>query len=266
VALANKETLVTGGSLVKKAIYKKNQLFPLDSEHSAIYQLLVGQNKTYLKRIILTASGGPLWEVNRNILSSATPKQALTHPRWSMGTKISIDSATMMNKGLEVIETMWLFDIDLGNISIIIHPQSIVHSLIELNDGVILAHLGPVDMHLPIAYALNHPKRVPLPFQPLDLTKEPLTFFPPDLEKFPCLGLALRAAKIGGSMPVVLNATNEIAVEAFLEKKIKITDIAVLVETNMEAHIPIKEMDLETIFSVDKWARVQTHKELQKLI
>ena len=264
VALANKEALVIGGGLIKEAIKKKNQLLPVDSEHSAIFQLLSKEDKTYLKRIILTASGGPFWETAPSALSEITPEQAIKHPRWSMGSKISVDSATLMNKGLEIIEAMWLFDIELNKINILIHPQSIVHSLIELKDGVMLAHLGPTDMRLPIAYALNYPQRMSLPIQPLDLTKTPLTFFPPDFKKFPCLNLAFEAAKIGGSMPVVLNAANEVAIEAFLKKQIRFTDIPVLIENIMKLHTPTKEMDLETVFIIDKQTRKKAKEWIKK--
>ena len=264
VALANKEALVTGGSLIKKAIKKKNQILPVDSEHSAIFQLLCEENKNYLKRIILTASGGPFWETDPSDLSNVTPEQAIKHPRWAMGAKISVDSATLMNKGLEIIEAMWLFEVGLDKIKILIHPQSIVHSLIELEDGVMLAHLGPTDMRLPIAYALNYPQRMSLPIQPLDLTKTPLTFFPPDFKKFPCLNLAFESAKIGGSMPVVLNAANEVAIKAFLKKQIKFTDIPLLIENIMKLHTPTKEMDLETVFIIDEQTREKAKEWIKK--
>ncbi len=264
VALANKEALVTGGSLIKKAIKKKNQILPVDSEHSAIFQLLCEENKNYLKRIILTASGGPFWETDPSDLFNVTPEQAIKHPRWAMGAKISVDSATLMNKGLEIIEAMWLFEVGLDKIKILIHPQSIVHSLIELEDGVMLAHLGPTDMRLPIAYALNYPQRMSLPIQPLDLTKTPLTFFPPDFKKFPCLNLAFESAKIGGSMPVVLNAANEVAIKAFLKKQIKFTDIPLLIENIMKLHTPIKEVDLETIFTIDRQTREKAKEWIKK--
>ncbi|CAD7777764.1 1-deoxy-D-xylulose 5-phosphate reductoisomerase [Candidatus Methanoperedenaceae archaeon GB50] len=264
VALANKEALVTGGSLIKKAIKKKNQILPVDSEHSAIFQLLCEENKNYLKRIILTASGGPFWETDPSDLSNVTPEQAIKHPRWAMGAKISVDSATLMNKGLEIIEAMWLFEVGLDKIKILIHPQSIVHSLIELEDGVMLAHLGPADMRLAISYALNYPQRLSFPLKPLDLTKMPLTFFPPDFKKFPCLTLAFESAKIGGSMPVVLNAANEVAIKAFLKKQIKFTDIPLLIENIMKLHTPIKEVDLETIFTIDRQTREKAKEWIKK--
>ncbi|MDL1955935.1 MAG: 1-deoxy-D-xylulose-5-phosphate reductoisomerase [Candidatus Desulfofervidus auxilii] len=255
VALANKEALVTGGNIIKKSIKYENQLLPIDSEHSAIFQLLLERDKKTLKRIILTASGGPFWQKDFSLLKDVTPEQAINHPRWTMGAKISVDSATLMNKGLEVIEAMWLFDLDLEKIGIVIHPQSIIHSLVEFHDGVIFAQLSQPDMRIPIAYALNFPERFPLPFTPLDLTNLTLSFFPFDLEKFRCLKLALIAAKIGKSMPIVLNAANEIAVEAFLKKKIKFLEIPELIETVMNAHIPTTVKEIEEIFIVDQWAR-----------
>jgi len=196
VALANKEALVAGGNLIKKSIRFENQLLPIDSEHSAIFQLLLERDKNVLKRIILTASGGPFWEKDINFLKEVTPKEATHHPRWSMGAKISVDSATLMNKGLEVIEAMWLFDVGLEKIDIIIHPQSIVHSLVEFKDGVIFAQLSQPDMRLPISFAINFPERLPLTLSPLDLKGLTLSFFPPDFERFPCLKLALKAAEV----------------------------------------------------------------------
>ncbi len=257
VALANKEALVTGGNLIKKAIKREDQLLPVDSEHSAIFQLLSGRKREEVKHIILTASGGPFWE-RKVDLSRITPQEAIQHPRWSMGAKISVDSATLMNKGLEVIEAMWLFDLGLERIKILIHPQSLVHSLVEFKDGTIFAHLSQPDMKLPIAFALNYPERLELSLPPLNLWEHNLSFFPPDFERFPCLKLALKAAKIGGSMPVVLNAANEVAVESFLGGKIGFTDIPRLIEAVMQMHKPIKDLRLETIFAIDNWARKET--------
>jgi len=264
VALANKETLVAGGPVVKKTIQRENQLLPVDSEHSAIFQLLLGQGRNYLKQIILTASGGPFWKADPSNLAFITPEQAIKHPRWSMGAKISVDSATLMNKGLEVIEAMWLFNLGLDKIKILIHPQSIIHSLVEFVDGVIFAHLSQPDMRLPIAFALQYPERTVLPIKPLNLCEQPLSFYPPDFNRFPCLKLALEAAKIGGSVPVVLNAANEVAVEAFLTRQIGFMAIPTLVEEILQLHQPIKNIDIETIFWLDNWARKQARELIKK--
>ncbi|MDL1969722.1 MAG: 1-deoxy-D-xylulose-5-phosphate reductoisomerase [Candidatus Desulfofervidaceae bacterium] len=266
VALANKETLVAGGAIVKEAIQRKNQLLPVDSEHSAIFQLLLGQNRNHLKNIILTASGGPFWNADPSCLASITPEQAVKHPRWSMGAKISVDSATLMNKGLEVIEAMWLFELSLDKIRILIHPQSVVHSLIEFVDGVIFAHLSQPDMRLPITFALQYPKRTVLPIKPLNLCEQPLSFYPPDLNRFPCLRLALEAAKIGGSAPVVLNAANEVAVEAFLAREIGFMAIPNLLEKILQLHQPVTNMDIETIFELDTWARKQAREWIKNSV
>lgn len=264
VALANKETLVAGGPIVKEAIQRKNQLLPVDSEHSAIFQLLQGKDRNHLKHIILTASGGPFWNTAPSCLSSITPEQAVKHPRWSMGAKISVDSATLMNKGLEVIEAMWLFDLSLDKIRILIHPQSIIHSLVEFIDGVIFAHLSQPDMRLPIAFALQYPERTALPIKPLNLCEQPLSFYPPDLNRFPCLRLALEAAKMGGSVPVVLNAANEVAVEAFLMKQIEFMAIPALIEKVLQLHQPVTNVDIDTIFWLDNWARKQAREWIKK--
>ncbi|MCD6320580.1 MAG: 1-deoxy-D-xylulose-5-phosphate reductoisomerase [Candidatus Desulfofervidaceae bacterium] len=266
VALANKETLVAGGAIVKEAIQRKNQLLPVDSEHSAIFQLLLGQNRNHLKNIILTASGGPFWNADPSCLASITPEQAVKHPRWSMGAKISVDSATLMNKGLEVIEAMWLFELSLDKIRILIHPQSVVHSLIEFVDGVIFAHLSQPDMRLPITFALQYPERTVLPVKPLNLCEQPLSFYPPDLNRFPCLRLALEAAKIGGSAPVVLNAANEVAVEAFLAREIGFMAIPNLLEKILRLHQPVTNMDIETIFELDTWARKQAREWIKNSV
>ncbi len=265
IVLANKESLVAGGTLIISALKRKNQILPIDSEHSAIFQLLCNQKKANLKRIILTASGGPFWNLPQGKLSEVTPEMALRHPRWSMGMKISIDSATLMNKGLEAIEAKWLFDVPLSQIDIVIHPQSIVHSAIELTDGAIVAHLGVPDMRFPIAFALNYPERLPINISPLNLFSQPLTFFPPNFEKFPCLHLALEAAKIGGTMPIVLNAADEIAIEAFLKRNIRFTDIPKVINTVMDMHEPIDPISLETVLDVDKWARNEAKQWIGKI-
>jgi len=264
VILANKESLVAGGALIVGALKRENQILPIDSEHSAIFQLLHNQKRAHLKRIILTASGGPFWNLKKEELSKVTPEMTLKHPNWSMGEKISVDSATLMNKGLEVIEAKWLFDVPLSKIDIAIHPQSIVHSLIELADGTIMAHLGVPDMHLPIAFALNYPERFPINISPLDLFSQPLTFFPPDFERFPCLHLALEAARIGGTMPAVLSAADEVAIKAFLNGKIEFTDIPKLIASVMERHETVASISLETILAVDKWARDEAEKWIRR--
>lgn len=264
VVLANKESLVAGGALIISALRRKNQILPIDSEHSAIFQLLHNQKKTHLKRIILTASGGPFWSLPQEKLGKVTPEMALKHPRWSMGVRISVDSATLMNKGLEAIEAKWLFDVPLSQIDILIHPQSIVHSLIELTDGAIMAHFGVPDMHLPIAFALNYPERLPINISPLNLFSQPLTFFPPDFKKFPCLHLALEAAKIGGTMPTVLNAADEIAIEAFLKRKIRFTDIPKVINVVMDRHNSIDAVSLEAVLTADQWARNEAKRWIER--
>lgn len=256
VALANKETIVAAGSIVKK-IQKKTgaQIIPVDSEHSAIFQCLTEESKAF-KKIILTASGGPFRNYTKEELKNVTKQKALKHPNWQMGKKVTIDSATMMNKGLEIIEAHWLFDAPYENIEPVIHPQSIVHSMVEYGDGSILAQLGLPDMRTPIQYALTYPIRQNNSFPKLNLVEiGKLEFFKPDFEKFPCLKLAYEAGKIGYTMPIVLNAANEIAVQLFLDEKIKFIDIPCLVEWVMEKHTIKKEFNLEDLFVIDAWAR-----------
>ncbi|MBI5048709.1 MAG: 1-deoxy-D-xylulose-5-phosphate reductoisomerase [Deltaproteobacteria bacterium] len=239
IALANKEVLVMAGGLVMKEVKKnKINLLPIDSEHSAIFQSLVGHKKGDIKRLILTASGGPFLNLPIEKLSDITHEQALNHPKWKMGKKVTIDSATLMNKGLEVIEAMWLFDMLPEKIGVHIHPQSVVHSMVEYIDGSIVAQLGPTDMKGPISYALTYPdERIDCGIGSLDLCKmDKLTFMEPDKDRFPALRLAYEAIKTGGVMPAVLNAADEVAVEAFLEKKIKFTDITEIVEDTMEKY------------------------------
>jgi 1-deoxy-D-xylulose-5-phosphate reductoisomerase len=257
VALANKEPLVMAGALMMEESRKNGAgILPVDSEHSAIFQVLQGQPRTALRRLILTASGGPFWNYSKEEMAGITGPQALNHPKWKMGPKITIDSATLMNKGLEVMEAQWLFGVPLEKIEILIHPQSIVHSMVEFHDGSILAQMGVPDMSLPIAYALSYPDRLPLTQTPLDLTACPnLTFFRPDLDRFPCLRLALEAARIGGSMPVVLNAANEMAVYFFLKDMIQYQHIPVLIRDIMEKHNRSLPSDLEEVMAVDAWAR-----------
>jgi 1-deoxy-D-xylulose-5-phosphate reductoisomerase len=257
VALANKETLVAAGDLVMAAARQRGTpLIPVDSEHSAIFQALQGQRLEDLRRLWLTASGGPFrsWQAPR--LKEVTAAQALKHPNWSMGPKITIDSATMMNKALEVIEASVLFNLPVDQIGVYIHPQSIVHSLVEFVDGSVIAQLGVPDMRLPIAYALAYPRRLPLNAAPLDLCQiGRLTFEPPDLSRFPALALGYTAARAGGTMPAVLNAANEVAVAAFLQGRITFLDIPRVVEAAMSAHPCQPLTSLEQVLGVNRWAR-----------
>jgi 1-deoxy-D-xylulose-5-phosphate reductoisomerase len=236
VALANKETLVMAGSLMTAAARRHGvALLPVDSEHSAIFQCLIGHNRADVHRILLTASGGPFREVPRAALAHVTVEDALRHPTWKMGAKITIDSATLMNKGLEIIEARWLFDVTPDRVQVVVHPQSIVHSMVEYVDGAVIAQLGVADMGVPILYAFTYPERRPSPGTRLDLTRVgQLTFFEPDVEKFACLRLARAALEQGGSAPVVLNAANEVAVAAFLERRIGFTTIAELIERALD--------------------------------
>jgi 1-deoxy-D-xylulose-5-phosphate reductoisomerase len=257
VALANKETLVAAGDLVMAVARARGvPLIPVDSEHSAIFQALQGQRPEDVRRLWLTASGGPFrsWEADR--LQEVTAAQALKHPNWSMGPKITIDSATMMNKALEVIEASVLFGLPVEQIGVYIHPQSIVHSLVEFVDGSVIAQLGVPDMRLPIAYALAYPRRLSLSSPPLDLCQiGRLTFEPPDTTRFPGLALGYAAARAGGTMPAVLNAANEMAVAAFLQGRIKFPDIPRVVEAAMSAHQRQPLASLDQVLGVDRWAR-----------
>lgn len=257
IALANKETMVMAGHLIMTAVKKNGvSLVPIDSEHSAVLQSLQGHTKEDLRRVILTASGGPFRDASMEQMTTITPAQALNHPNWHMGPKISIDSATMMNKGLETIEAKWLFDLEMAQISILIHPQSVVHSMVEYKDGSIIAQLGIPDMMIPISYALSFPHHLKNDFSTLRLEEiGVLNFEKPDLKKFPCLELAFRAAEIGSSMPAVLNAANEIAVESFLDGKIAFLDIPELIEKSMEAHQPHPVETIEMVMEADRWAR-----------
>ncbi len=257
IALANKETLVTGGDIVKaKAKEKGVAILPVDSEHSAIFQSLQGAPKGSIKRILLTASGGPFFGKTRNELENVTVKEALNHPNWSMGAKITIDSATLMNKGLEVIEAVHLFDISADNIEVLVHRQSIIHSGVELSDGAVIAQLGTPDMRLPIQYALTYPERSDYAFERLDLFKVgTLTFEKPDTETFKCLPLCIKAINEGGIAPTVVNGANEEAVRLFLEGKIKFLQIAELVEKALVSVQNKKEFTLDDIFYADTLAR-----------
>jgi 1-deoxy-D-xylulose-5-phosphate reductoisomerase len=257
VALANKETLVAAGSLVMTAVEEHHcRLFPVDSEHSAIFQSLEGHRKHDVRRLILTASGGPFLGHSLETLQQVTPEDALAHPNWSMGRKITIDSATMMNKGLEVIEAHWLFDLPADRIDVHIHPESIVHSMVEYIDGAVIAQLGIPDMKTPIAYALSHPERLALDLPPLDLCRlGSLHFHQPDVRRFRCLSLAYHALRSAGTAPAVLNAVNEIAVEAFLERRIGFLDIADLIEEVLSQHQPLPLTNLDQVLAADAWAR-----------
>lgn len=259
VALANKETLVAGGQLVMNtAKVHGSSIIPVDSEHSAILQCIQGARKKDIKGIVLTASGGPFRGYTREDLEKVTVEDTLKHPNWVMGQKITIDSATLMNKGLELIEAKWLFDLDIEQIKVVIHPESIIHSMVEFIDNSVLAQLGLADMRIPILYALTYPERMPSPVESLDLLKlKKLSFEEADLETFSCLKLAINAIEIGGTMPVVLNAANEIAVKKFLDRKIGFNEIASLVKEAMKNHKPINEPVLEDILRVDQAIRKQ---------
>ncbi len=256
VALATKEVLVAGGELVMDMARRAGaRLLPVDSEHNAIFQCLHGEDKQSVKRLLLTASGGPFRRTPKDELAQVTPGEALRHPTWNMGAKVTIDSATLMNKGLEVIEARWLFDLSVDHIDVVVHPQSIVHSCVEFVDGSILAHMGPTDMRIPIQHALLFPVRLPSPVKPLSLADVgQLTFEPPDRERFPALELAYEAARRGGTMPAVLNAANEVAVELFLQERIGFLDIPRIVERAMADHKP-QTPDLENVLAADAWAR-----------
>ncbi len=257
IALANKETLVSAGQLVMDLAKKHNiHIYPVDSEHSAIFQSLQGNEGNKIERILLTASGGPFRGKKREELEQVTAADALKHPNWSMGNKITIDSATLMNKGLEVMEAKWLFDVDVDQIEVLVHPQSIVHSAVEYEDGAIVAQLGEPDMRVPIQYALTYPARVKNPFPRVDFTKRNnLTFDKPDMETFKCLSLAYRALKTGGTLPTVLNGANEVAVARFLKGDISFLQIPELIEQTMDAYTVKYEYTLEDLLEADAWAK-----------
>ncbi|GIW43022.1 MAG: 1-deoxy-D-xylulose 5-phosphate reductoisomerase [Candidatus Binatia bacterium] len=262
VALANKEVLVAAGSLVTECARRSGAtLWPLDSEHNAIFQVLQGHRREDVRRLILTASGGPFLRTPKTKLADVGPAEALKHPTWKMGAKITVDSATLMNKGLEVIEAHWLFGLDPSKIEVVIHPQSIVHSLVEYVDGSVLAQLGVPDMSIPIAYVLGHPERLPLNYLPrLDLAGAgKLEFESPDVERFPCLTLAYQALALGGTAPAVLNAANEEAVAAFLAGRAKFLDIPRVIQSVLHNHDPQVIDCLETVLRADQWARAKAH-------
>ena len=257
VAIANKEVLVMAGGIVTQAAEKRGvAILPVDSEHNAIHQCLHGRNPSELKRVILTASGGPFRGRAASDLEKVSTAEALNHPTWRMGRKITIDSATLMNKGLEVIEARWLFGVRANQIDVVIHPQSVVHSMIELTDGSVIAQLGVTDMRLPIQYAFSYPDRWPAELPSLDLARAGhLDFDTPDMEAFPCLALAYRALEADESLPVVLNAANEVAVAAFLDGRIGFTAIADVIARTMDAHAPAGVATLDAVRAVDRWAR-----------
>ena len=257
IALANKETLVVAGEIVTKLVLENSaEIIPVDSEHSAIYQCLVGENLNEVEKLILTASGGPFRDKDKSFFENATIDEALNHPNWKMGSKITIDSATMMNKGLEVIEAHWLFGLPSEKIEVVIHPQSIIHSMVQFVDGSIKAQLGLPDMKLPIQYALTFPERVQNNFERTSLPSiNSLTFFEPDINKFECLKLAFDALNAGGTAPCILNAANEVAVSKFLNKEIKFSHIPLLINKALDKVENIFSSDLETIFECDKKTR-----------
>ncbi len=270
IAIANKEPIVMAGGLITKKAESANvKLIPVDSEHSAIFQCLLGQNKNMIEKIYLTASGGPFYNKSVKELERVTPSEAVKHPRWQMGKKISVDSATLMNKGLEIIEAMWLFGFDESKIDVVIHPQSIVHGFVEFTDGNILAHLGPTDMRLPILFSFTFPERAITPLRRINIKDlSNLSFDYPDEDRFPCLKIARTVAKKGGLKPTVLNACNEVAVEAFCEGKIKFTDIYKVIEKILEQDTYSNRYDynLETILKVDDEVRRRTNELINNKI
>jgi 1-deoxy-D-xylulose-5-phosphate reductoisomerase len=268
VALANKETLVIAGELMTQAARVSGaEILPVDSEHNALHQCLRGERREEVRRLILTASGGPFREKPLSAMARATVDEAMRHPTWSMGAKITIDCATLMNKGLEVIEARWLFGFGADEIDVVVHPDSVVHSMIELVDGSVIAQLGVTDMRHAIQYALTYPERhASAQLPPLDLTKlGALRFEAPDLERFPCLGLAYRALREGGTLPAAMNAANEEAVKAFLAGGIRLTDIARVIERVMDAHETRAVESLDVVLEVDRLARAQAAAEITAL-
>jgi 1-deoxy-D-xylulose-5-phosphate reductoisomerase len=257
IALANKEPMVMAGKLMQEEARKHHvRIFPVDSEHSAIFQSLEGHRIEDVRRIILTASGGALWTLTKAQLEEVTPERALQHPNWKMGSKITIDSATLMNKGLEVVEARWLFDIVESRIDVLIHRESIIHSLVEYEDRSMIAQLGLPDMRTPISYAMRYPERLPLDLPSLDLAEiGKLTFSKPDHDRFPCLNLGYESLRIGGTMPAAMNAANEVAVEAFLNGGIRFIEIAEVIRSTMAAHTYRDLTSLEEALETDRWAR-----------
>ena len=256
VALSNKESLVMAGELINQEKEASgSKIFPVDSEHSAIWQCITGESMDDISRIILTGSGGPFRNKDKNYFGTITPKEALNHPNWDMGNKITIDSATMMNKGLEIIETHWLFDMEPDAIDIVVHPQSIIHSMVEFKDRSVKAQLGVPDMKIPIQYALTYPRHINSEWESLDLASiGSLTFEYPDFDKFPCIRLAYDALRVGGSTPAVLNVVNEYAVYKFLNNEISFTDIPKMIEQACESHNWIEHLDFETLLELEAWS------------
>jgi len=260
IALANKEALVMAGDIIMKKAKKNNvSILPVDSEHSAIFQCITSNNGSEIKKIYLTSSGGPLQHTAKKDFKNITPKEAVNHPKWKMGKKISIDSATMMNKGLEVIEAHHLFGVGIDSIDVLIHPETLIHSMVEFVDGAMLAHMGECDMRMPIQYAITYPSRFVSPVKGIEFSKlKSVHFYPPDFKKFPCLRIAYDVAKKGGTHTCILNASNEIAVEEFLKGRINFIDIPRAVEKALELHKGIKNPSLNDILESDRWARVKT--------
>ncbi|MEW5783861.1 MAG: 1-deoxy-D-xylulose-5-phosphate reductoisomerase [Bacillota bacterium] len=264
VALANKESLVVGGELLQhKGLLRGDRIIPMDSEHSAIRQCLSSTSLDRVSRIWLTASGGPFRDWPRDRLESAKPDQALAHPNWRMGAKITVDSATLMNKGFELLEAYWLFGLRLDQIEVVIHPQSVVHSAVEFIDGSVIAQLGLPDMRLPIQYALTYPERQESTLPRLNLFGQNWSFTEPDTERFPCLELAFRAGAAGGTLPACLNAANEVAVEYFLKGELSFGGIPALINAVLQKHAPVREPDFKQILAADQWARQEALESLK---
>ena len=266
VALANKETLVMAGELMTRAARKSGaELLPIDSEHNALHQCLRGECPDEVRRIVLTASGGPFRTKNKAEMKQASVAEAMRHPTWNMGAKITIDSATLMNKGLEVIEAHWLFGFGPEQIDILVHPESVVHSMIEMIDGSVIAQMGVTDMRHAIQYALTYPERHECQLPPLDLTSiSGLHFESPDMDRFPCIALAYRALREGGTLPAAMNAANEEAVGAFIDERICLTEISAVIESVMDEHTNQPVVDIETILAADRTARLVAQAEIEK--
>ena len=266
IALANKESMVVAGPLIKSLVQEfGSPIIPVDSEHSGVFQCLAKEKLESVQKVILTASGGPFFRKSAEEMKDVTLEEALNHPRWKMGKKVTVDSATLMNKGLELVEAHWLFGIEPKKLEVLIHPQSVVHSLVEMNDGSVLAQLSPTDMKVPIQYALTYPEREDSPLTSLDLSEiKSLEFFKPDVDKFPLLKLARMALEEGGSFPVVLNAANEVAVAAFLQKGIRFPEIAEIVSEAVENHKKKEVKDLDDILLVDRETRLVTRNLMER--
>ncbi len=268
IAMANKESIVATGRLIPEMACEYGvQILPVDSEHSAIWQCLGNYPSEKVRKVYITASGGAFRNLSKQELRKVTPEQAIHHPRWKMGKKITVDSGTLMNKGLEVIEAMNLFDLSFDQIEVLVHPQSIIHSMVEFVDGEVIAQLGATDMRIPIQYAITYPEKIQTLVQPIDFIElGSLTFEKPKFENFPCLNLAFSAAKAGGTLPCVLNSANEIAVEAFLAGKIKFNVIPKIVEKVMVEHKKQNNYSLENIFEIDKWAREEAQGKIKEFL